>query len=92
MSCCILVRRLILAENCHPGSNVTGYEVANAVRNIAHKYGILKQFKAYLEVADQVSSKTSILRSELQTSGVSLTDCPRKDVADKMLLGVFVRL
>lgn len=48
-------------------------------------------FKAYLEVSEQVLSPRSMsLRSELQASGVSLTDCPhngRKDVADKMILG-----
>lgn len=77
-------------ENCHPSSNVPGYEIANAIRNIAHSYGILKQFKAYLELAEQASSKLSRLWSELQSSGVSLTDCShngRKDVADKMILG-----
>ena len=45
-------------------------------------------FKAYQEISDQ--SKLS-LRSELQSSGVSMVDCPhngRKDVADKMLLGL----
>lgn len=46
-------------------------------------------FKAYLELTG-LSPKSAILRSELQSSGVSLTDCPhngRKDVADKMMLG-----
>lgn len=47
-------------------------------------------FKAYLESATSASTKSLSLRSELQSSGVSLTDCPhngRKDVADKMIIG-----
>lgn len=49
-------------------------------------------FKAYLELPENSSSQRTLqLRSELQASGVSLTDCPhngRKDVADKMMLGL----
>lgn len=54
---------------------------------MAQAFGSVKLFKAYLEVSQQISSS---LRTELQASGVSLTDCPhngRKDVADKMLIG-----
>ena len=60
---------------------------------MAQKFGSVKLFKAYLEVTEQMPmSRAVLLRSELQSSGVSLTDCPhngRKDVADKMILGVF---
>lgn len=75
------------AENCRPGSNLTGYEVVENIRSMAQAFGSVKLFKAYLEVSQQISSS---LRTELQASGVSLTDCPhngRKDVADKMLIG-----
>ncbi|KAF8894335.1 limkain-b1-type NYN domain-containing protein, partial [Gymnopilus junonius] len=44
--------------------------------------------KAYLEISDQ-AQRSMALRSELQSSGVSLVDCPhngRKDVADKMII------
>ena len=61
------------------------------IRCIAHQYGVIKIFKAYLEISEQSSPKTLALRSELQSCGVSLTDCPhngRKDVADKMILGM----
>ncbi|KAG5219742.1 NYN domain-containing protein [Salix suchowensis] len=50
-------------------------------------YGIIKIFKAYVECSEQL--RAQILRSELQSSGVSLTDCPhmgKKDVADKMMI------
>lgn len=68
---------------------MTGYDIVNNIREIAHSYGSVTQFKAYLELSEQ-SSKSTTLRSELQSCGVSLTDCPhngRKDVADKMMIG-----
>ena len=77
------------AENCSPSCNMTGYDIVNNIREIAHSYGSVTLFKAYLELSEQ-SSKSTTLRSELQSCGVSLTDCPhngRKDVADKMMIG-----
>ncbi|KAI0831045.1 NYN domain-containing protein [Trametes gibbosa] len=76
-------------ENCTPPCNVPGYDVVNNIRRVAHEYGSVKLFKAYLELSEQASSKSIGLRSELQSCGVSLTDCPhngRKDVADKMMI------
>lgn len=76
-------------ENCHPASNLSGYEVVSNIRRVAHEFGNVTLFKAYLELTTPPSSKSLSLRSELQSSGVSLTDCPhngRKDVADKMIL------
>jgi hypothetical protein len=79
-------------ENCSVPSSLTGYEVVNAIRRVAQEFGSVTLFKAYLEVSDQVlRSRSQSLRAELQASGVSLTDCPhngRKDVADKMMLGM----
>lgn len=78
------------AENCHTAST-SGYEIVKKLRLIAHNFGTIKLFKAYLELSNPTTfSKSFGLRSELQSSGVSLTDCPhngRKDVADKMILG-----
>lgn len=77
-------------ENCAPTSSSPGYGVVDSILQIAHKYGSVKQFKAYLEISEQSSPNSSgRLRSELQSCGVSLTDCPhngRKDVADKMMM------
>ncbi|KAG6866075.1 hypothetical protein C0991_008827 [Blastosporella zonata] len=71
-------------------SYYTGYEIVKKIRHVAHNFGSIKLFKAYLELSDPATfSKSLALRSELQASGVSLTDCPhngRKDVADKMML------
>lgn len=82
-----------LLENCSPPCNVPGYDVVNNIREIALAYGSVKLFKAYLELSEQSSSKSIGLRSELQSCGVSLTDCPhngRKDVADKMMIGASI--
>lgn len=72
---------------------MSGYDVVNNLRQIAHSFGTLKLLKAYVDLSEQASSKSLSLRSELQSSGVSLTDCPhngRKDVADKMILGTCI--
>ncbi|KAG9017079.1 hypothetical protein FRB90_001858 [Tulasnella sp. 427] len=78
-------------ENCAAPANVPGYIVAEQIRNAAHQFGPVSVFKAYLELSTiNITQKMINLRSELQSSGVSLTDCPRtsnrKDVVDKMLL------
>jgi hypothetical protein len=82
-----------ITENCPVPTNTSGYAIVNNIRSKAQTFGSVKLFKAYLEVTEQVPvSRTVVLRSELQSSGVSLTDCPhngRKDVADKMIIGVF---
>lgn len=78
-------------ENCPPTSALSVYEVVDNIRCISHTFGSVVSFKAYLEIAPTSSSKPVIQRSELQASGVSLIDCPhngRKDVADKMLIGM----
>ncbi|EPT05869.1 hypothetical protein FOMPIDRAFT_1021065 [Fomitopsis schrenkii] len=76
-------------ENCAVPTNVSGSIIANNVRRIAHRYGSVKTFKAYMELPEQSSPKSYALRSELQLCGVSLIDCPHnggKDVADKMMI------
>ncbi|KIO31654.1 hypothetical protein M407DRAFT_19393 [Tulasnella calospora MUT 4182] len=78
-------------ENCPTPAGVPGYIVAERIRDAAHKFGPISIFKAYLELSTvNITPKMINLRSELQSSGVSLTDCPRapnrKDVVDKMLL------
>ena len=64
------------------------------IRSVAQTFGSVILFKAYLEVTEQFPvSRAQALRSELQSSGVSLIDCPhngRKDVADKMILGKYI--
>ena len=78
-----------LLENCAIPASESSYKIVNKIRSLAHQYGSVKTFRAYLECPEQISPKLSAIRSELQSCGVSLIDCPhngRKDVADKMLM------
>ena len=88
----IILQNLFITENCPVPTNTSGYAIVNNIRSIAQTFGSVKLFKAYLEVTEQIPvSRAVVLRSELQSSGVSLTDCPhngRKDAADKMIIGV----
>lgn len=89
----VVTQLFLNPENCAPPTSTPGYDVVNNIRQVAHEYGSVKLFKAYLELSEQSSSKSIGLRSELQSCGVSLTDCPhngRKDVADKMMIGMSV--
>ncbi|KAF8559504.1 DUF537-domain-containing protein [Imleria badia] len=77
-------------ENCSPPSNSSGlgYDIVKNISRIARLFGSVTTFRAYLDISAQ-SSKSVVLRSELQSSGVSMIDCPhngRKDVVDKMIL------
>ncbi|RPD65887.1 hypothetical protein L227DRAFT_569828, partial [Lentinus tigrinus ALCF2SS1-6] len=77
------------AENCALPALEPPYTIVNKIRRLAHQYGSVKSFRAYLECPEQMSVKSINLRSELQSCGVSLIDCPhngRKDVADKMMM------
>jgi hypothetical protein len=55
---------------------------------MAHSYGQIILFKAYAEM----ELSKPYVRFDLQLSRVSLVDCPhngKKEVADKMMTGVF---
>jgi len=78
-------------EDCSLPSNVSGYSAVNNIREVAHTFGGVKLFKTYFHWSEQLSPQYSKFRSELQSSGVSLIDCPlsgRKYVGRKMILGV----
>jgi len=78
-------------ENCAPPLSSQGYAIVNGIQRIAHIFGCVTTFKTYLDMSAQPQHSRSItFRSELQSSGVSMIDCPhngRKDVVDKMILG-----
>ena len=60
-----------------------------SIRSAIQPFGSIKVFKAYSAISEQPQTRSLSLRSELQASGVSLTDTPhngRKDVADKMMI------
>ena len=73
-----------------PSTEQVTYKVVKKIRKLALQDGIVKTFKAYMQLSDQPSKTPASIRSELQSCGVSLIDCPhsgRKDVADKMMIG-----
>lgn len=76
--------------NCPVPSNVSGREVVRNLMSLAHSFGSVKQFKAYWDMSQSNSPLAfPTLRSQLQSSGVSLTDCPPNsgnDAAGRMLL------
>ncbi|KAJ8583654.1 hypothetical protein M405DRAFT_748298, partial [Rhizopogon salebrosus TDB-379] len=76
-------------ENCTPPVSSQGHAIVNGIRRIAHVFGCVTTFKAYLDMSVQSSKSSVAFRSVLQSSGVSMIDCPhsgRKDVVDKMIL------
>ena len=82
---------VVLPENCEIPGVADSFLATNGIRRIAHEYGNVKVFRAYLEVTEKDSSRSLNLRSDLQSCGVTLIDCPhngRKDVADKMMMGM----
>ncbi|KAL0947150.1 hypothetical protein HGRIS_013278 [Hohenbuehelia grisea] len=76
-------------ENCSAASSISAYSLVENIRNLAHTFGILKSFKAYVDVAQQPSISSLNYRAELQSSGVSVTDCPhlgQENVVDQMII------
>lgn len=79
--------------SCPVPRDLTGYTIVQNIRSLVLRFGDIKVFKAYLSVATQIMSDplsgTPLrIRSQVQSSGVSVTDVPGgKDVADKMLIG-----
>ncbi|KAF9072448.1 NYN domain-containing protein [Rhodocollybia butyracea] len=79
-------------DNCSvPSSFKSGYEIVKQIREVAQEFGSIKLLRAYSQLTEQalLSSRSSLLRSELQSSGVSITDCPQngfKNVADQMII------
>ncbi|TRM61731.1 NYN domain-containing protein [Schizophyllum amplum] len=74
-------------ENCQYIAGRTGFDVARNIEHQARGHGVVATFKAYMDV--QQCATPAGLRSELQSSGVTLVDCPhngQKNVVDLMLL------
>ncbi|KZT28231.1 hypothetical protein NEOLEDRAFT_905998 [Neolentinus lepideus HHB14362 ss-1] len=76
-------------ENVRAPLAISGNVLAGNIRSVAHKYGSVNLFRAYIDLSQFVSSKSAAHHSILQTPDVTLVDCPhngRKDVADKMII------
>ncbi|KAK0459536.1 NYN domain-containing protein [Desarmillaria tabescens] len=71
-------------------SGASGYDLASSIRNCVQQFGPIKLFKAYVDISEQsAGQRGTCLRSELQLSGVSMTDTPhmgKKNVADQMII------
>ncbi|EAU88192.2 EDA32 [Coprinopsis cinerea okayama7 len=75
-------------ENCPVLGGCSGHQAVKSIRGAIQPFGSIKLFKAYFAISES-HTKSVTLRSELQASGVSLTDTPhngQKDVADKMII------
>ncbi|KAI4518291.1 DUF537-domain-containing protein [Schizophyllum commune Loenen D] len=64
----------------------SGFDVAKNIERVALAHGPIASFNAYLDL--QQCAVPANMRSELQSTGVALVDCPhngQKDVVDQML-------
>ncbi|KAH8118066.1 NYN domain-containing protein [Phellopilus nigrolimitatus] len=78
-------------ENCHPPSNMSGYEVARVIRQAVQslQVGPISVFKAYMDVVLEGSKPKQV---ELQQS-VTISHTPhnsKKEVADKAIITDFL--
>ncbi|KAJ3572498.1 hypothetical protein NP233_g3050 [Leucocoprinus birnbaumii] len=70
-------------------SDISGFQIARRLREIANSYGLVRSFRTYLDVTKQQNPNFSKLKRELYSSGISIIDCPgtsRKDVVDKTMI------
>ena len=82
-----LVLDALFSENCQYTAGRSGFDIAKNIEEQARGHGLVRTFNAYLDV--QQGATPATLRSELQSSGVTLVDCPhngQKNVVDLMLL------
>ncbi|KAF9448347.1 DUF537-domain-containing protein [Macrolepiota fuliginosa MF-IS2] len=67
-------------DTCPVHSSISGYEVVDKIRDLSGKLGTVKSFKAYADLVELKAPDVLQLRSELQSSGVSLIDCPAPEL------------
>ncbi len=78
-------------ENCEVPASADASSIASGICRIAQKHGKIITFRAYLQVSDFGSTRSTDTLSKLRRCGVSILDCyhdGRKDVADKKILGM----
>ncbi|RXW15875.1 hypothetical protein EST38_g9977 [Candolleomyces aberdarensis] len=76
--------------SCPVPTNTSGFTVVSQIRTLALRLGIVKSFKAYLSISDQDSNDQALTpRSELQSSGMSLTDV-KQEIADMLIVDMLV--
>jgi hypothetical protein len=77
-------------QNLRVPSNMSGFQIVERIRTNVQQYGSITSFRAYYEADTTFGKSRTSVRSELQTSGVSLVDCPhngKKEVVDKTMIG-----
>lgn len=73
-------------ENCQYTAGRSGFHIARSIEQVAAMHGSVTVFNAYMDI--QEHNLATMFRSELQSTGVNLVDCPhngQKDVVDHML-------
>lgn len=74
-------------ENMHIPTQMSGIDVAHAIKSAMRPFGVPTQLTAYFEITN--ANVPAEKRSQLQLSGFHLIDTPhinRKEVADKMII------
>ncbi|KXN82518.1 hypothetical protein AN958_02369 [Leucoagaricus sp. SymC.cos] len=74
---------------CPVPRSISGYEVVDKIRVLSQKLGIVKSFRGYADLTNLAASHSLLLRSELQSSGVSMIDCPttgHKSIASQTMI------
>ena len=81
---------LLGLEGTRTTSNISGYDIAKNIRITGQIFGTVKSFRSYYDFSALTSLRNPNLRLELQSSGISLIDCPSsgsRNVATKMMMG-----
>ncbi|KAJ3572495.1 hypothetical protein NP233_g3048 [Leucocoprinus birnbaumii] len=76
-------------DTCPIPRSTSGYELVEKVRLLSQQLGVVKSFRGYADLTCFGLSRSLHLRSELQSSGVSLIDCPtteHRSIASKTMI------
>ncbi|KII88733.1 hypothetical protein PLICRDRAFT_54561 [Plicaturopsis crispa FD-325 SS-3] len=79
-------------QSCHPATHLSGAALVDNIRRRALQYGNITVFKTYISnISDlSISAEPTILRNELQTSGVTLVDVKGKtELSSMMTVDIF---
>ncbi|KAF9562168.1 hypothetical protein CPC08DRAFT_817282 [Agrocybe pediades] len=71
-------------------SNVSNYTIVKNMRDALKQFGGIKTMRTYADFSADALPRSTTIRSELSSSGVTLVDCPgdgRKDLHAKIMIG-----
>lgn len=75
-----------MLQNCRLPAKLSGFTAVSLIRAVAHTYGHVQLIKAYMETSLERAGRASSIRSELQSSGVSIIDTPHNGSKDGAFL------